>query len=117
AYCLQPGAPDVCTVACNPVSSQGASGCPAGSVCAYRSNNVVLEFTNCERAGTGTDGQPCDVDFHCAPGFSCVQSTGQLCRALCRSGHSGDCTGGYMCAAGAAGAGGMFGICCPSTGC
>jgi hypothetical protein len=110
--------PLYCSVACNPVSHQGASGCPTGSVCVYGSNGKFPEFTFCDRAGTGTDGQPCDGNFRCAPGFNCVQiAQTTRCRALCRANNSLDCTGGTICQPGAGGSPPMFGYCCPGGGC
>ncbi len=111
------GPPLLCSVACNPVSSQGTSGCPTGSVCVYGSNSMFPEFTFCDRAATGTDGQACDANSRCAPGFNCVEvGTDTRCRAMCRAGNNGDC-GTLVCKPGAGGSPPMFGFCCPSAGC
>jgi hypothetical protein len=110
---------DLCSVACNPVSSRGSSGCPSGSVCVYGSNASFPEFTFCDRAGTGTDGQSCNSSSRCAPGFNCLLNTNSMmiCRAVCRAGNGSDCTAPNVCKPGAGGSPPMFGYCCPSTGC
>jgi hypothetical protein len=121
-HCLFPaaGGSRLCSVACNPVGSQGPSGCPSGSVCVYGTSASFIEFTFCDRAGTGTDGEPCNASNRCAEGFNCVDNPTQgiRCRALCRAGTNSDCTKtGYTCNPGAGGNPPMFGYCCPTTGC
>jgi hypothetical protein len=121
AHCIIPfsgsGPADLCSLACNPVSSRGASGCPSGSVCVYESNATFPEFTFCDRAGSGTDGQPCTA--RCATGFNCLLNTAgmSLCRAMCRAGNDSDCASPLVCKPGAGGSPPMFGYCCPSSGC
>jgi hypothetical protein len=112
------GSPQICSVACNPVATRGASACPGGAVCVYGSNGSFPEFTFCDRAGSGTDGQACDANFRCALGFNCVAvGTTTRCRALCRANTDGDCSGANLCKPGAGGNPPMFGYCCPSSGC
>jgi hypothetical protein len=109
---------NLCSLACNPVSSQGASGCPPGSGCVYGSNATFPEYTFCDRAGSGTDGQPCDGNFRCAAGFNCAGvNQSFICRAMCRANTNGDCAAPLVCKLGAGGSPPMFGYCCPSTGC
>jgi hypothetical protein len=108
----------LCSVACNPVASRGASGCPSGSGCIYGSNASFPELTFCDRAGTGTDGQLCDSNFRCAAGFNCVGVAATfICRAMCRAGIDTDCPSPLVCKPGAGGSPPMFGYCCPSAGC
>jgi hypothetical protein len=112
------GPTNLCSVVCNPVASQGSSGCPNGSGCIYGSNASITELTFCDRAGSGSDGQPCDSNFRCAANFNCVGVGGSfICRAMCRAGTDGDCLAPYVCKPGAGGSPPMFGYCCPSTGC
>jgi hypothetical protein len=115
----QMGAPGLCSVACNPVSSQGASGCPTGSGCVYAGFGSVPEYTFCNQAGTAGDGQDCSTSFICQPGFSCIGvGAGLKCRAVCRKDVNGDCISGYECKPGANGTSSvMFGYCCPPAGC
>jgi hypothetical protein len=124
AHCLfaigtQTGAPRICSVACNPVASQGASGCPTGAGCVYSGFGSTPEYTFCNKAGTAGDGQDCSVDFICQSGFSCIGvGAGLKCRAVCRKDTTGDCISGYECKPGANGASSvMFGYCCPPAGC
>jgi hypothetical protein len=122
AHCLfqfgGTGPVNLCSLACNPVSSQGPSGCPSGSGCIYGSNATFSEITFCDRAGTAGDGQPCNSSFRCAAGFNCVGvGSSFICRAMCRANTSGDCSAPLVCKPGAGGNPPMFGYCCPSTGC
>lgn len=111
--------PRICSVACNPVSSQGASGCPPGAGCVYAGFGSTPEYTFCNQAGTAGDGQDCSTTFVCQPGFSCIGvGQGLKCRAVCRKDTNSDCVSGYQCLPGANGTSSvMFGYCCPPAGC
>jgi hypothetical protein len=115
----QSGAPKICSLACNPVASLGASGCPPGAGCVYAGFSSVPEYTFCNLAGTAGDGQDCSTTFTCQAGFSCIGvGAGVKCRAACRKGTDGDCISGYQCKPGANGNSSlMFGYCCPPAGC
>jgi hypothetical protein len=108
----------LCTVPCNPVATLGATNCPRGAACVYGNTGTIPEYTFCDRAGTGSDGQPCDGNFRCASGFNCVAiNTSTRCRAMCRANTDTDCTGGFVCKPGASSVSPLFGYCCPSSGC
>jgi hypothetical protein len=115
----QAGAPRICSVACNPVATQGSSGCPTGAGCVYSGFGAVPEYTFCNQAGTPGDGQDCGSAFLCQSGFSCIAIGGGFkCRAACRKDVNSDCISGYECKPGANGTSSvMFGYCCPPAGC
>lgn len=98
----------VCTVACQPVTAAGASGCATGLSCQVFGSATppIAQFSDCALPGPGGDGADCTT-AGCQAGFACVSETPtgggaaqNHCRKLCRAGTSGDCTGlgGYGCA-------------------
>lgn len=110
----------VCTVACNPVTAAGPSGCPTYWYCDVFSTATLSEATDCEyNFGNGTpEGYGCNSNSDCGNGHSCVDNgTTKKCRQNCRAGHPGDCSevAGATCQlpTGAV----LFGVCCPSGGC
>lgn len=106
----------VCTVACNPVSAAGPSGCPAGEGCVYGGTTMppIPELTDCETVGTGTDGTACSTTALCASGFVCVNNgSATICRQVCRNGNAGDCSNGNdICYPPSGVSNPMFGFCC-----
>jgi hypothetical protein len=122
AHCLfrftTPGPINLCSVACNPVATRGASGCPSGAGCVYGTDGNFPEYTFCDRAATGVDGEACSASFRCAEGFNCMSVGGSFrCRAMCRANTDTDCPAQRVCTPGAGGTPPMFGYCCPSGGC
>ena len=114
------GAPRICSNACNPVTTGGASGCGIGAACTYSATGTIAEYTFCNLPGSAGDGQSCATDSLCQPGFSCLAAlNGQFhCRPVCRKSTDSDCPATYQCKPGAAGnASVMFGYCCPAAGC
>jgi hypothetical protein len=108
----------VCTVACNPVSKAGASGCPQGYACGYFHTAAVPELTDCEPPGTLGEGGDCTTTG-CAGGLVCVSTaTTNRCRQLCRTATNADCdVAGDTCVAPSGITSPMFGFCCAPTGC
>ncbi|XXY52568.1 amidohydrolase family protein [Sorangium sp. So ce269] len=71
-----------------------AQGCDNGAACVFWGNGA----TSCWYAGAGSDGQPCDASFGCAPGSVCDGASG-TCKDLCDPrGERGEaCPGGKKC--------------------
>ena len=107
----------VCSVACNPVTTAGASGCAAGMGCTYGGTTGVPEFTDCETVGTAVEGATCTYTTDCAAGLVCVNNgTTSHCRDVCRNATPTDCTvSGDVCYAPSGVTSPMFGFCCSST--
>jgi hypothetical protein len=108
----------VCTLACNPVSKAGASGCPQGYTCGYFHTAAAPELTDCEPPGTVAEGGDCTTSG-CAGGLVCVSTaTTSRCRQLCRTATNADCdVAGDTCVAPSGITSPMFGFCCAPTGC
>jgi hypothetical protein len=109
-----------CTVACNPVTKAGASGCPTGLACVYGGTTTIPELTDCVTPGATVEGGVCTDSSTCAAGLVCVGPTSGTahCRQVCRHNNPADCTDpSYACAQPASPANPMFGFCCPSGGC
>ncbi|WP_437523116.1 amidohydrolase family protein [Sorangium sp. So ce726] len=70
-----------------------AQACDNGAACVFWGNGS----TSCWYAGAGSDGQPCDASFACAPGSICDPSN--TCRALCdpRGERGAPCPSGERC--------------------
>ncbi len=123
AYCLvtfMNTTAKACTVACNPVTKAGATGCPTGLACIYGGTATIPELTDCATPGAGADGATCTDTTNCAAGFVCVGAAGGTahCRQVCRNATPGDCNGaGYLCDAPNGVTNPMFGFCCPGAGC
>jgi hypothetical protein len=114
----------VCTVACQPVTAAGASGCATGLACqvfGYMSGGVTIpEATDCAGPGAGTDGSSCATNGNgdCAAGFGCVNVGGtKKCRKLCRSGTVADCTGVTSPTCRLPTGSMNWGFCCPNDNC
>lgn len=106
----------ICTVACNPVTAAGASGCAASLSCFVGVNASLIELTDCEGAGTGTDGTVCTSSADCATGFTCVNNgTASYCRQVCRSGMQSDCGIATDTCYALNASNAMFGVCCSTT--
>src|SRR5262249_21669019 len=72
-----------CTIACNPVTKAGASGCPTGYACGYFSTSSVPELTDCEPTGSLAEGGDC-TSANCGAGLVCVSTaTTNRCRQVC----------------------------------
>lgn len=84
-----------------------AQDCANGAACVFWGNGS----TSCWNAGAGSDGQPCDAAFACAPG--CVCDPSSTCRALCdpRGERGAPCPGGERCVDHSALAGLSVGTC------
>jgi len=110
---------ELCSIACNPVTAAGASGCAAGLGCIYSGATGVPELTDCETLGTGAEGAACTSTADCAAGLACLNNgTTSYCRTVCRSGTNADCTvAGDVCWPPGGVTNPMFGFCCSSTGC
>jgi len=126
-YTLTGATEKVCSVPCNPVPSQGASGCAAGLGCQVfgitpTGGGPTLQLTDCATSGAGGDGADCTTNGNddCAPNFTCITVTGTTtthhCRSLCRLTTNSDCTGGNICVTPASGTN-TYGFCCPAAGC
>ncbi|WP_438032350.1 amidohydrolase family protein [Sorangium sp. So ce204] len=87
-----------------------AQDCDNGAACVFWGNGS----TSCWNAGAGSDGQPCDASFACAPGSICDPSN--TCRALCdpRGERAAPCPGGERCVDHTALAGLPVGTCEPA---
>jgi imidazolonepropionase-like amidohydrolase len=87
-----------------------AQDCVNGAACVFWGNGS----TSCWYAGAGSDGQPCDASFACAPGSVCDPSN--TCRALCdpRGERGAPCPGGEQCVDRTALAGLPVGTCEPA---
>jgi hypothetical protein len=110
----------LCTVPCNPVTAAGATSCAGSLACEAFGNgsNGILEATDCEPPGAGSNGATCVTNGDCAAGFGCFTFNGRsLCRLVCRAGNSADCSAlaGYQCRVVTNWT--MFGDCCPAAGC
>jgi hypothetical protein len=115
---LGQSAVSVCTVACNPVTAAGASGCAPGTACAVGITSAMIEVTDCEAAGMGAEGATCTFSRDCAPGLACIDNGATShCRQVCRTGVTSDCsiTTDVCFILGASNL--MFGACCPAAGC
>jgi hypothetical protein len=111
-YTLTGGTTRICSVACQPVTKAGPSGCAAGLACHVfgfsAGGTTIPQATDCGAAGAGTNGASCATNGNddCAEGFGCVSvtnggTTTKTCRQICRQGNAGDCTvaGGLSCTA------------------
>ncbi|WP_437586714.1 amidohydrolase family protein [Sorangium sp. So ce1000] len=87
-----------------------AQECENGAACVFWGNGS----TSCWYAAEGSDGQPCDASYACAPGSVCGPSN--TCRALCdpRGERGEPCPGGERCVDHTAIAGLPVGTCEPS---
>ncbi|XXX73796.1 amidohydrolase family protein [Sorangium sp. So ce134] len=85
-----------------------AQDCENGAACVFWGNGA----TSCWLAGAGSDGQPCDASFACAPGSVCDWAS-SACRDLCdpRGERGKACPGGERCVDRAAIAGLPVGVC------
>ena len=116
AYCwfTFPGGYKLCTYACNPVHTAGASGCPAGQGCYLNAAPTIGEFTDCQTEGTSGTGATCTSDADCKGGFLCVDTGAaqHSCLAICRNGGQyNDCAASETCNELISEPGAMFGVC------
>ncbi len=115
----------VCTIACQPVTKAGASGCATGLGCEVFGDTATTQATDCAKLGAGGDGADCTTNktADCAPGSVCVGVTSGAttlyhCRLVCRSNTASDCpAGGYQCLAPTGVTTPAWGFCCPSGNC
>ncbi|WP_437596761.1 amidohydrolase family protein [Sorangium sp. So ce590] len=85
-----------------------AQDCENGAACVFWGNGS----TSCWFAGAGSDGQPCEASFACAPGSVC-DGAARACVDLCdpRGERGEPCPGGKRCVDLAAIAGLSVGVC------
>ncbi len=108
----------LCTVACNPVSAAGPSGCLAHQLCVYTVTPSGVDTTDCQGSYAGIEGNACSVSTDCDVGLVCVGRAQTHCRQVCRIGLNSDCTvAGDTCMTPAGATAPMFGYCCPAGGC
>ncbi|WP_437275765.1 amidohydrolase family protein [Sorangium sp. So ce375] len=88
-----------------------AQDCENGAACVFWGN----ASTSCWYAGAGSDGQPCDASYACAPGSVC-DGASTTCRALCdpRGERGEPCPDGERCVDQTAIAGLRVGTCAPA---
>ncbi|WP_437965049.1 amidohydrolase family protein [Sorangium sp. So ce260] len=85
-----------------------AQDCENGAACVFWGNGS----TSCWFAGAGSDGEPCDASFACAPGSVC-DAASSTCSDLCdpRGERGEPCPAGERCVDQAAIAGLPVGVC------
>ena len=70
-----------CSSGCDPVTS---SGCPAGFTCPIAGNDTDGYYSQCRKAGAGTQEAVCTDHSQCAPNFECLVLPGDdRCRRAC----------------------------------
>jgi hypothetical protein len=108
--------PPFCSNPCNPVASQGPTGCPAtGLSCIVFSNPNPTQITSCvPTSGTAGDGESCTTSFDCQGGLN-LSCASHRCRRACRIHTPADCNPGEICGTPVGET--IWGFCCPSTGC
>jgi hypothetical protein len=106
-----------CTIACNPVTGAGGTGCPGPLGCEVFGTPDLPEVTDCTMLGSGGDGFDCSAQGNpaCALGFTCVTAGARRCRKVCRAGVASDCSTGLSCLVPTGAT--QFGTCCAPTGC
>ncbi len=104
--CIQP---DACTL------PAPQTGCPDGQECNVITLASGSSITNCDSAGTATEGMTCNARNACVAGYACVGSSDGTfsCRAYCDMSAATPCTSGFTCG-GLTGAPSGFGVCTPS---
>lgn len=80
----------MCSQGCDPIVDIG---CASDGGCRIFASTVGF-ITECQFAGTRTQGQFCTAEGECDGGYSCVANT---CRKICRVGVDSDCPNQFTC--------------------